>query len=54
MTEKQALEIMYKIENFDFWMQFIKFTGGNYTTEQLDKIRVDYVEAAIEAGTIEA
>ena len=54
MTQKQALEIMYKTENFDFWMGFIKFIGNNYTTQQVDKIRVDYVEAAIEAGTIEA
>ena len=53
MTEKEAIKIMYKNENWDFWMEFIQFIGNNYVSSDIDKIRVMFVESAIEAGTIE-
>lgn len=53
MTEKQAIDIMYRNENWDFWMEFIRFIGNSYNTFEIDKIRVMFVECAIEAGTIE-
>ena len=53
MTETKAIKIMYKNDNWDFWMEFIRFIRNNYTASDIDKIRVMFVESAIEAGTIE-